>query len=144
MTTINPFFIFDDLADGDLIDAARTIEADAKEALRRRDAVRGALLRRMHQKNATVLVDDDGVIAAELAERKAYTWDSDLLLEGVGPAERDKYLKEVPAHWVPKNSLTLNNLIAKLGDDPKGKLLAAARKVEVTESVKLTDYKENE
>lgn len=132
--------VLDDIPDSELIELARTIEADAKEALRRRDAVRGSLLRRMHERNATVLVDDDGVIAVELEQKRSYDWDSSLLEQAIGEVEREKYLKWIepqPGRWAPKSVVSLNNLITKLGNDPKGRLLEQARSVSITEGVKV-------
>jgi hypothetical protein len=130
--------VLDDLPDAELIEVASVIEDDAKKALERRDAVRGALLRRMHSREATALADADGCVAVELRQKRDYQWDSDELARAFAPRERDKYLKYIdplPGRWVPKSATALNNLIQKLGNDPKAAQLDAARKVRVTESI---------
>lgn len=133
--------ILDDLPDGELIEVALTFESDAKKALERRDRARGALMRRMHERNATALADSDGSIAVELKEKREYQWDSDRLAQAIGEKDRDKYLKWLdpqPGRWVPKSVVSLNNLIDKLGDDPKARELAAARTVNAVEFVKFS------
>ena len=131
--------ILDDLPDAELIEVASVIEEDAKKALERRDRSRGALLRRMHERNARALADGDGSIAVELGEKRQYEWDSDVLADAIGERDREKFLKWVepqPGCWAPKSVVSINNLIDKLGDDPKAKRLAAARKTTVTEYIK--------
>ena len=121
---------------------ASVIEEDAKKALERRDRARGALLRRMHERNAKALADGDGSIAVELGEKRQYEWDSDVLADAIGERDREKFLKWVepqPGRWAPKSVASINNLIDKLGDDPKAKRLAAARKVAVTEFIRFVE-----
>lgn len=134
--------ILDDLPDAELIEVASVIEEDAKKALERRDCARGALLRRMHERNAKALADGDGSIAVELGEKRQYEWDSDVLADAIGERDREKFLKWVepqPGRWAPKSVVSINNLIDKLGDDPKAKRLAAARKVAVTEFIRFVE-----
>lgn len=134
--------ILDDLPDAELIEVASVIEEDAKKALERRDRARGALLRRMHERNAKALADGDGSIAVELGEKRQYEWDSDVLADAIGERDREKFLKWVepqPGRWAPKSVVSINNLIDKLGDDPKAKRLAAARKVAVTEFIRFVE-----
>ena len=132
----------DDLPDAELIEVAAIVEEDAKKALERRDLVRGALLRRMHNRDATVLADADGVVAVELKEKREYQWDSGVLEQAIAPRERDKYLKWVeplPGRWVPKSATAINNLIKKLGNDPKAAQLESARKVRTTEFISFVE-----
>jgi hypothetical protein len=134
--------ILDDLPDAELIEVASVIEEDAKRALERRDRARGALLRRMHAHNAKALADGDGSIAVELGEKRVYEWDGDALADAIGERDREKFLKWVepqPGRWAPKSVVSINNLIDKLGDDPKAKRLASARKVAVTEYIKFVE-----
>lgn len=134
--------ILDDLPDAELIEVASVIEEDAKKAIERRDRARGALLRRMHERNAKALADADGSIAVEIGEKKTYEWDSDTLDAEFAGRDREKYLKWVdplPGRWAPRSVVSINNLIDKLGDDPKAVKLAGARKVVTTEYIKFVD-----
>ena len=134
--------ILDDLPDAELIEVASVIEEDAKKAIERRDRARGALLRRMHERNSKALADGDGSIAVELKEKREYQWDSDVLADAIGDRDRDKLLRWVepqPGRWAPKSVVSINNLIDKLGDDPKAARLASARKVVTTEYVKFVE-----
>lgn len=131
--------ILDDLPDVELIEVASVIEEDAKMALDRRDRVRGALMRRMHEKGSKALADADGQVAVELKAKREYEWDSDALVEALGPRDREKYLKWVdptPGRWVPKSPISINNLIEKLGNDQTAARLKAARRMSESEYVK--------
>lgn len=133
--------MIEDLSDTELVDIALVIEADTKEALRRRDAVRSALINRMHSKNATALPNAEGEIVVELQEKRTYEWDSSLLAEAFPTEkEREENLKWVPpssGRWVPRNVTAIKNLAKKLGpESSKAKAINAAGIPTVTESLK--------
>jgi len=131
--------ILDDLPDPDLIETAVILKEDYDKARERWNRAQGALMRRMGERNATVLVDGDGQIAVELSTKRTYEWDSDALFLAIGERDAEKLLKWMPGRYVPQSTTALNNLIKKLGNDPKARLLESARKVTGIDFVKIVD-----